>query len=83
MQEVAERKKSEQEKERLIVELQQALAEVKKLSGLLPICASCKRIRDDQGYWQQIEVTSASIPKRTSATGFARNAQKSCIPNSN
>jgi two-component system, OmpR family, response regulator VanR len=55
VQEVAERKKSEQEKERLIVELQQALAEVKKLSGLLPICASCKRIRDDQGYWQQIE----------------------------
>lgn len=55
VQEVAERKKSEQEKERLIGELQQALAEVKKLSGLLPICASCKRIRDDQGYWQQIE----------------------------
>lgn len=53
--EVAERKKSEREKERLIAELKAALAEVKKLSGLLPICASCKRIRDDKGYWQQIE----------------------------
>lgn len=53
--EIAERKKAEREKEGLIRQLQQALAEVKKLSGLLPICASCKRIRDDKGYWQQIE----------------------------
>ncbi len=37
-------------------ELQQALAEVKTLAGMLPICASCKRIRDDEGYWQQVEV---------------------------
>lgn len=36
-------------------ELQAALAEVKQLSGLLPICAWCKRIRDDEGSWQQIE----------------------------
>jgi hypothetical protein len=35
--------------------LQQALSEIKKLSGLLPICASCKKIRDDKGYWNQIE----------------------------
>ena len=35
--------------------LEKALAEVKTLSGFLPICASCKKIRDDQGYWQQIE----------------------------
>ena len=37
-------------------ELQEALAVVKTLSGLLPICASCKNIRDDQGYWHQVEV---------------------------
>ena len=37
-------------------ELEEALAQVRQLSGLLPICASCKRIRDDQGYWQQLEV---------------------------
>ena len=35
--------------------LEKALAEVKTLQGLLPICASCKRIRDDKGYWNQIE----------------------------
>jgi len=36
-------------------QLQTALAEVKELKGLLPICASCKKIRDDDGYWNQIE----------------------------
>jgi len=38
-----------------VEDLQKALGEVKQLSGLLPICASCKRIRDDKGYWNQIE----------------------------
>jgi len=44
-----------QDKEKLIVELREALAKVKTLSGLLPICSSCKKIRDDNGYWNQIE----------------------------
>ncbi len=52
---ITERKRAEAERERLISELKQALLEVKKLSGFLPICASCKKIRDDRGYWQQIE----------------------------
>ena len=43
------------ERERLLKELKNALAHVKKLSGLLPICAHCKKIRDDQGYWNQID----------------------------
>lgn len=43
------------EREKLIGELQEALAKVKKLSGFLPICSSCKQIRDDKGYWYQIE----------------------------
>jgi hypothetical protein len=41
----------EEERERLIEQLRHALAEVKTLSGLLPICANCKKIRDDKGYW--------------------------------
>ncbi len=44
-----------EEREQLIAELQAALDKVKLLSGFLPICASCKKIRDDNGYWQQIE----------------------------
>ena len=55
-QENAERQKAEVEKEAIIVRLQTALAQVKKLSGLLPICASCKKIRDDEGYWQDVAV---------------------------
>ncbi len=47
--------KAEKEKERLIAKLEDALLQVKRLSGLLPICASCKRIRDEEGGWRQIE----------------------------
>lgn len=43
------------ERERLLQKLQEALTKIKILSGLLPICASCKKIRDDKGYWNQIE----------------------------
>lgn len=53
--EIAERKKIEKERSELIVELTLALSEVKTLQGFLPICAHCKKIRDDSGYWQQIE----------------------------
>jgi PAS domain S-box-containing protein len=53
---VSERKKYEKEREILILELQKALSDIKQLSGLLPICASCKKIRNDKGYWEQIEV---------------------------
>ncbi len=52
---ISERVKTENEKSELIAQLQQTLSEIKVLSGLLPICASCKKIRDDQGYWNQIE----------------------------
>jgi GAF domain-containing protein len=50
-----ERKRSEEERGRLIEQLQESLAKVRTLSGLLPICANCKKIRDDKGYWNQIE----------------------------
>lgn len=52
---ITARKLAEQERERLVSDLQQALAQVKTLKGFLPICASCKNIRVDEDYWQQIE----------------------------
>jgi PAS domain S-box-containing protein len=58
------RKSAEQERELLIEELRIALAEVKTLNGLLPICAKCKKVRDDRGYWNQIETY---ISKHTQA----------------
>jgi DNA-binding NtrC family response regulator len=55
-----ERKSIESERDHLIEELQDALAKVKLLSGMLPICAWCKKIRDDQNYWQEVECYVAS-----------------------
>ena len=52
---ITERKQAEHERERLLSELRDALSAVKTLKGLIPICASCKNIRDDEGYWKQIE----------------------------
>jgi len=54
-QDISARKLAEDAKAELIEELQAALEEVNLLSGFLPICASCKKIRDDKGYWNQIE----------------------------
>ncbi|MHB8789447.1 MAG: PAS domain-containing protein [Desulfobulbaceae bacterium] len=53
---ITERKKMEEERTQLIAELREALEKIKTLRGILPICASCKKIRNDEGYWQQIEV---------------------------
>ncbi|GAB6909674.1 membrane hypothetical protein [Desulfosarcina cetonica] len=53
--EITFRKKAEEEREGLIIQLNEKISQIKTLSGLLPICASCKKIRDDQGYWKQIE----------------------------
>jgi len=52
---ITEQKQTEKEKGKLILDLQEALATIKTLHGILPICASCKKIRDDKGCWTQIE----------------------------
>ncbi len=55
IRDVSERLNAELEKDRLIRELQATLEDVRILSGMLPICSHCKKIRDDKGYWNQIE----------------------------
>jgi PAS domain S-box-containing protein len=55
-QDITSRRRDELERIKLIQELTDALGRAKTLAGLLPICACCKRIRDDQGYWQQVEL---------------------------
>ena len=52
---ITAQKHADTERELLVAELQHALAEVKTLRGMLPICAWCKKVRDDEGYWGQIE----------------------------
>lgn len=54
-EDITELKKAHEEQKKLNDELAEALNKVKLLSGLLPICANCKKIRDDSGYWNQIE----------------------------
>jgi PAS domain S-box-containing protein len=60
VRDVTDQKRVEKEKANLIKELQDALGQVKTLKGLLPICSACKKIRDDQGYWSQIEAYISS-----------------------
>jgi len=52
---IARRKIAEQVREDLILELRDAIAKIKTLTGLIPICAWCKKIRDDKGYWKKVE----------------------------
>lgn len=70
-----ERKRLEGEKEALIGELKAALAKVRVLSGMLPICAACKKIRDDSGYWHQIE----SYITEHSETEFSHGICPECM----
>jgi PAS domain S-box-containing protein len=52
---ITERKQLEAEREQLVCDLKETLSRLKRLEGILPICASCKKIRDDKGCWNQIE----------------------------
>jgi DNA-binding NtrC family response regulator len=61
---LVERREAADAQKRLIAQLEEALSKVKTLSGLLPICSACKKIRDDQGYWSQVE---SYLQKRTDA----------------
>jgi DNA-binding NtrC family response regulator len=52
---VLNRKRAEDERDRLQAELQTALDTIQTLQGLVPICSGCKKVRDDEGFWQQVE----------------------------
>ncbi len=66
--------RAERERDRLITQLQQALETIKTLSGMLPICASCKKIRNDTGYWEEVE----SYVKRHSDAQFTHGICPIC-----
>ncbi len=69
------RKIAEKEREKVIQSLKRALDEVKMLKGLIPICASCKKIRDDKGYWNQIE----SYIEQHSDAAFSHGLCPDCL----
>jgi CheY-like chemotaxis protein len=68
------------ERERLILELREALAHIKTLSGLLPICSGCKKIRDDKGYWSQVESYIASRSEATFTHSLCPDCVKKYFP---
>ena len=70
----------DKEKDELIAKLHDALDNVKKLSGLLPICSSCKKIRDDKGYWQQIESYIRERSEAQFSHGICPDCMKKLYP---
>jgi len=80
IQDITERKQAEEEREKLIRELQTTLSKVKTLSGLVPICASCKKIRDDKGYWNQIESYISEHSEAEFSHGICPECAKKLYP---
>ena len=78
---ITERKEAEIEREKLILELQEALKKVKLLSGLIPVCASCKKIRNDEGYWEQIEIYIRDHSEADFSHGICPDCAKQLYPN--
>ncbi|GAB4389104.1 MAG: hypothetical protein Kow0025_12390 [Thermodesulfovibrionales bacterium] len=72
---ITERVRAEEERERLIAELQGALAKIKTLKGLIPICAWCRKVRDDKGYWEQLE----SYVREHSDADFTHGICPDCV----
>ncbi|BCS98639.1 hypothetical protein DSLASN_42710 [Desulfoluna limicola] len=77
--EVRVRKQAEEEKAELIDELQGVLSEMKLLSGMLPICASCKKIRDDKGYWSQLETYISEHSSARFSHGFCPECEEKAM----
>jgi hypothetical protein len=73
-------KKMTDEREKLLAELQTALANVKTLSGLLPICMHCKKIRNDEGYWQQVDTYIVENTDATLTHGVCPDCMKNLYP---
>ena len=71
---ITDSKKAEEERDKLVRELRAALAEVKSLQTILPICSYCKKIRDDENYWQSVE---GYISRHTNTT-FSHSICPSC-----
>lgn len=72
---ITKRKEIEADRENLISKLQDAIDKIKVLKGIIPICANCKKIRDDKGYWNQIE----SYIKQHSEADFSHGICPDCL----
>jgi PAS domain S-box-containing protein len=80
LRDITHARRAEQEREHLIEELKAALEKVQTLSGLLPICASCKKIRDDKGYWNQIETYISNYSEAEFSHSICPDCAKELYP---
>jgi PAS domain S-box-containing protein len=80
IRDVSERLNAELEKDRLIRELQAALEKVRILSGMVPICSHCKKIRDDKGYWGQLEAYISQHSEAKFSHGICPECAKKHFP---
>jgi hypothetical protein len=74
------RRRAEEEKDALIAQLRRALDEVKTLRGIIPICASCKKIRDDEGFWHQVEAYVGAHSDALFSHGICPDCAKRLYP---
>jgi PAS domain S-box-containing protein len=77
---ITDRKYSEQERENLIERLQEYITKVKTLSGLIPICSSCKRVRNDEGFWSQMEIYISEHSDAEFSHGICPECAKKLYP---
>jgi len=80
IRDITQRKAAEAERERLIKELQEAMGRVKTLSGLLPICASCRKIRDQQGAWHNLEIYIRNHTEADFSHGICEECHRHLYP---
>ena len=73
-------KRAEEEREKLITELEGALSKIKTLSGMIPICSSCKKIRDDKGYWNRLEAYIETHSDAEFSHGICPDCLKTLYP---
>ena len=78
--EILGRKRIEEEREHLVIELITALTRIKQLKQLLPVCASCKKIHDDEGYWSNLESYLSSHSDAEFSYGICRDCMKKLNP---
>lgn len=77
---ITEKKKAQQERDKAIEELKQALGEIKTLRGILPVCSYCKQVRDDKGYWEELDHYVQKHTEASVSHGVCPDCKKKHFP---
>ena len=80
VRDISNRKQNERERDQLILNLKKALDEIKTLRGIVPICAGCKKIRDDKGFWKHVETYVQEHSHAQFSHGICPDCQKELYP---